>query len=112
MPTWCAFNGVFGPNSAWRRQVVPSPYPPNEAAKAGTPLPKQPSRIPWAELFKRVFKEDVLRCARCGGDMKVIGFVSEQEAIRKILDHLGLPSTGPPVAKSRRQPDPDFDFAA
>ncbi len=34
--------------------------------------------------------------------MKVIAFV-KRESIGKILDHLGLPSTGPPVAKARLQ---------
>jgi len=35
--------------------------------------------------------------------MKVIAFVNERESIGKILDHLGLPSTGRPVAKARLQ---------
>ena len=76
------------------------------------PVQRPPSRIPWAELFKRVFKEDVLRCPKCSGAMKVVAFVNEQDSIRKFLDHLGLPSTGPPIAKARRPPDTDFDFAA
>ena len=44
--------------------------------------------------------------------MKVIAFVNELDAIRKILDYLGLPSTGPPVAKARPVHDPELDFAA
>jgi Putative transposase/Transposase zinc-binding domain len=106
------FHGVFAPHSASRRKVVPVAEAPAVPEVLTAPAPRPPSRIPWAELFKRVFKEDVLRCQKCGGDMKVIAFVNEQEAIRKFLDHLGLPSTGPPIAKARRQPDPDFDFAA
>jgi hypothetical protein len=105
------FHGVFAPHSAHRRRVVPAPPPAVTAEPRNGPLPRQPSRIPWAELFKRVFKEDVLRCA-CGGEMKVIAFVKEQEVIVKILDRLGLPTTGPPVARARRPPDPDFDYAA
>ena len=105
------FHGVFAPNASWRRTIVPAPSPPAEAAAPEPAPPKPPSRIPWAELFKRVFKEDVLRCQKCGGEMKVMAFVNERESIEKILDHLGLPTTGPPVAPARRRPDFDF-FAA
>jgi hypothetical protein len=51
-------------------------------------------------------------CPECYGPMKVIAFVNERAAIRKILDHLGLDSTGPTLAKARRSPEFDFDTAA
>jgi hypothetical protein len=57
-----------------------------------------------------VFRIDVLECERCGGEMKVLALVTEQAAIKKILEHLDLPSTGPPIAKARRPPE--FDFVA
>ncbi len=53
---------------------------------------------------------NVLECERCGGEMKVLALVTEQAAIKKILEHLDLPSTGPPIAKARRPPE--FDFVA
>jgi len=46
---------------------------------------------------------------RCGGQTRVLAFITEHPAIRKILDHLGLPSTGPPIARARRPAE--FDFA-
>ena len=104
------FHGILAPHSAWRRKVVPLAEPATAPADAAPPPRRAPSRIPWAELFKRVFKEDVLRCDKCGGEMKVIAFLNEPEAIHGILNHLGLPSTGPPLAKARRQPEPDFDI--
>jgi hypothetical protein len=106
------FHGVFAPHSSRRRAVVPAQPPADAPEGSAEPPLRQPSRIPWAELFKRVFKEDVLRCSKCGGEMKVIAFIEEPDAVRKFLDHLGLPSTGPPLAKARRRPDPDFDYAA
>ena len=50
-------------------------------------------------------------CGACAaaGQMRVLAFVTERPAIRKILDHLGLPSTGPPIARARRPAE--FDFA-
>ncbi|HUJ25425.1 MAG TPA: transposase [Myxococcales bacterium] len=102
------FHGVFAPKAALRRLLVPAPQsaPPDEPRQ---PPPAPPSRIPWAELFKRVFKEDVLRCARCGGERRVIAFVNQRKAIETILDHLGLPTTGPPLKPARRRFE---DFAA
>ena len=112
------FHGVFGPNSSWRAAVVPRPEAslPLEVPESRSPAGWRPerqgegaTRLPWAELFKRVWRTDVLRCERCGGQMKVLAFVTERPAIRKILDHLGLPSTGPPIARARRPAE--FDFA-
>ncbi|HUJ25926.1 MAG TPA: transposase, partial [Myxococcales bacterium] len=109
------FHGVFAPNAPLRKRIAPATAPATAAAASPAPAqppPPLPSRIPWAELLKRAFKEDVLRCSKCGGERKVIAFVTTRDAIEKVLDHLGLPTTGPPLAKARRRPDEDIDYAA
>ena len=83
------YHGVFGPDSAWRAEIVPrspqagavagqpaepelphaaappSPVtPPGPGPGAERSAPVQP-RIPWSELLLHVFREDVLRCP-CG----------------------------------------------
>ena len=65
-------------------------------------LVRAPSRIAWAALLSRVFKVDVLKCEHCGGRMTVLAFLSERAVVKKILEHLGLPATGPPKAPARR----------
>lgn len=60
----------------------------------------RPRNYTWAELLKRVFLVDVLVCDRCGGRMKVLCAVHPPDAIRKILDCLGLPSRPPPIARA------------
>ncbi len=65
--------------------------------RAGRP---QASRIPWAELLLRVFREDVLLCP-CGGRRVVLAFITEKKVVREILERLGLPTTGPPIAPAR-----------
>ncbi len=62
------------------------------------------TRLPWAELLRRVFREDVLECNRCGGRRVVLAFLSERRAVKAVLQHLGLPTTGPPVAPARGSP--------
>jgi len=37
-----------------------------------------------------VYEVDPLTCPKCQGRMKVIGFIEDQEVIKKILKHLGL----------------------
>jgi hypothetical protein len=58
--------------------------------------------LPWAELIRRVFAVDVLECPRCGGRMRILTAIQSPEAIRAILEHLGLPSRSPPVMPARR----------
>ena len=45
-------------------------------------------------------KADPLTCPRCGGQMKIISFITDPQVIRHILEHLGLwvqkPSRDPP----------------
>jgi hypothetical protein len=73
---------------------------------------RQGARIDWASLLKRVFLEDVLACP-CGGRRRIVSDVQERSAVIAILEHLGLPSEAPPIARAR---DPDelfgFDQAA
>jgi len=64
------------------------------------------SSSPWAELLAKVYEIDVLACPECGGRMQLIAFIAEPTAAKRILDHLGLDSTGPPLAPPRvGQPD-------
>jgi hypothetical protein len=44
---------------------------------------------------KRSFLTDALTCPKCNGRMKILAVITEPDAIRKILDHLGLPSEAP-----------------
>jgi hypothetical protein len=51
----------------------------------------------WARLIAKVFQADALVCRRCGGPLKVVAYITDTLAIRRILDHLGLsPPEEPP----------------
>ena len=63
--------------------------------------------MPWADLLRRVFEVDVLVCP-CGGRRRMIAMITRQKAIRRILSHLGLPTTGPSLAPARPPPEPAF----
>ena len=62
------------------------------------------SRIAWAKLMARVGEEFPLECPTCGGDIRLIAFITEPGPIRKILTHLGEPLEPPPVSPARGPP--------
>ena len=62
------------------------------------------SRIAWAKLIARVGEKFPLECPNCGGDIRLIAFITEPGPIRKILTHLGEPLKPPPVSPARGPP--------
>jgi hypothetical protein len=45
-------------------------------------------RRSWAQLIKQIYEVDPLVCPSCGGEMKVIAFITEHDVIDAILRHL------------------------
>jgi len=52
-------------------------------------------RIKWAELLKRTFKIDVMKCRICQGMMKMVAMVVDYKNIQMTLRALGLPTRAP-----------------
>ncbi|NBT14699.1 MAG: hypothetical protein EBS56_14195, partial [Planctomycetia bacterium] len=69
-----------------------------------TPRSHDTSRIAWAKLMARVGEEFPLQCPACGGDIRLIAFITEPGPIRKILTHLGEPLEPPPISPARGPP--------
>ena len=63
--------------------------------------PPRTYRVPWADLVKKVFALDILACPECSRRLKLIAFIASEAVARRILDHLGLHATGPPLARAR-----------
>ena len=113
--------GVLTPNSPLRAavtalaapaQVLPLPASP---APCGTgegvpiqPEPAPPKRTPahylWAVLIARIYEVFPLLCPMCGGQMRLIAFITEGVQIRKILDHIGVDSEPPHISPARGPP--------
>ena len=67
------------------------------------------ARKRWAMLIQRVYQADPLRCPKCGGTMKVIGFIEahQSQLVRQILEHCGLwKDPPPPTANVPPRPPP------
>jgi len=62
------------------------------------------SRIAWAKLMARVGEEFPFACPGCGGDIRLIAFITDPGPIRKVLTHLGEALEPPPVSPARGPP--------
>ena len=109
-------------NPASQESAAPSPEVANPAAQASTG-PKKCYSLPWSKLLARVFKQDITRCRKCGGSVKITDAILDPDAIRRILTSLHLPteipkfyppSRAPPMGETDefQQMDLTWDFGA
>jgi hypothetical protein len=124
------YHGILGPAAKDRAKVVPTPPAPpapdaafadsagadktetGESREIEITKIQRGSRLPWALLLKRVFLTDALTCPNCQGRMKILAAITKPDAIRKILDHLGIPSAAPRRATARPPPQAEFSGTA
>ena len=108
------YYGVLAPNSPWRSGVTALAAAP-ESSETATAEGKaeaeteethvrQAARFVWAMLLARIYEVLPLICPKCGGTMKIIAFIDEGDAIRKILTHLGEPVDPPRLTPARGPP--------
>ena len=101
------YHGVLAPNAPLRAQVTACARPPNPqlpAVAPAQPHQRAPAHYLWAMLLARIYEVLPLRCALCGGEMRIIAFVTERPAIHTILSYLGEPTTPPELAPARGPP--------
>jgi hypothetical protein len=145
--------GVLAPNSPLRASVTALAAPAQQATAQAEPViagegvpavvpvgnaiqtqsePVPPKRSPahylWAVLIARIYEVLPLVCPMCGGQMRLIAFITEGAQIRRILDHIGVESEPPHISPARGPPlwddigdaqmddgaqiEPDWDLAA
>jgi len=44
----------------------------------------------WAAMIRKFYEVDPMVCPKCGGQMKVIAFITDYLAVDRIIDHLKL----------------------
>lgn len=85
------YHGVLAPNHRWRGLVTPA-----KRGKGVKPLSNAEVRsaaerhaaMTWAQRLKRVFNIDIEVCSRCGGSVRVIACIEDEDIIDRILAHL------------------------
>ena len=58
----------------------------------------------WALLLARIYEAFPLVYPRCGGEMRIIAFITDAGAVRDILTHLGEPTSPPRLMPARAPP--------
>jgi hypothetical protein len=102
------YHGVFAPNAKLRPAIVPRPaadptdtHRGHAGATTGAEAEsKRQRRLGWAKLMARVFELDVLACPRCHSRMQMIAFITHPQAIRGILQSVGLATAPPEPARA------------
>ncbi len=84
-----------------RRRAGAHEQPPAVEAES-VPLSLPEARRRWAELLRRIFEVDPLRCSRCGHDMRIVAFITQPRVIDRILTTCGAPRRSP-AARARRR---------
>jgi len=109
------YYGVLAPNAPLRAAVTamaagtpattaPAAPPANAAPPTAEPAHRRAARYAWALLLARIYEVFPLRCPTCGGDMRIIAFITEAAVVRDILIPLGEPITPPTIAPARGPP--------
>lgn len=116
--------GVLAPNSPLRAAAVamaapaqlaqtgtgdgvPGVAPPGSAGHAAreiVPPKRSPAHYLWAVLIARIYEVFPLLCPMCGGQMRLIAFITEGAQIRRIQDHIEVASEPPHISPARGQP--------
>jgi hypothetical protein len=138
-PLRSAVNALAGPRAETPAAQTPAaaagaPPPAPASASAETaqaaeePIHRQAARYAWALLLARIYEVFPLLCPKCGGEIRIIAFISEALAVREILTYLGEPTSPPRMAPARgpplwemadagqgqfdpnAQPAPDYEF--
>jgi len=85
------FHGVLAPNLRWRGLVTPAKHgkgvmrPSNNDVVSPT---ERHAAMKWTQRLKRVFNIDIKVCSHCGGSVKVIACIEDQDIIDRTLVHL------------------------
>ena len=113
------YHGVLAPNAPLRQAVTAYAGLPmgdevvsaNQAPVADEDLTEAGSKMPfyaaslWAMLIARIYKVFPLVYPQCGGELKIIAFLTEANPIQRILIYIGEPATPPRIGPARAPPD-------
>ena len=94
------YHGVLAPNHRWRGLVTPARRGRGVKSISNAQVRSPGERhaaMTWAQRLKRVFNIDIEVCSRCGGSVRVIACIEDQDVIDRILAHLRDKEQGTPT---------------
>ena len=100
------YAGVLASASKLRSRIVPTPpvlQVAQDADESSKPKRAGCRYRSWAELL-RTLGIDAFACPNCGGRMRILALVRDQDEVRRFLQALGEPSAPPKRAPARGPP--------
>ena len=79
-----------------------------EGSAPAPPPSTRAARYAWALLLARIYDVLPLVCPRCCQAMRIVAFVTEAAAVRRILAHVGEAMNPPAILPSRAPPWGEF----
>ena len=115
------YHGELAPAAPHRQRIVPAALHELESTchhpvQGATPeikveaRHKRESRMLWSQTMRRGLGLDVLTSQHCGGKRTVLKVITDPKAITRILDHLDLATSLPPIAPARAPPGSESLF--
>jgi len=106
------YHGVLAPGAGGRPEIVPRPRAvadgvPGRGSTAHVSRPRSGRYFVRAELLRRVFEIDVLKCPTCGGRLRLVSVILDGLSARRYLK--GASRVPEPAA---RPPPPQRDGRA
>ena len=103
------YYGVLAPNALTETepiavQITAPGASSDSEEQAEEALLRRAARYAWALLLARIDEVFPLVCPRCGGERRIIAFLTDACAVREILSHLGEPTSPPPIAPAQGPP--------
>jgi hypothetical protein len=96
-------HGLVGGVARQRKATAPGECR-GERTPDAPPRSHDTSRVAWAKLIARIPEDFPLACPACGGDIRLVAFITDPALIRKILVRPGEPLEPPPLAPARGPP--------
>jgi len=99
------YHGVLAPGARGRSEIVPRPRAvadevPGRGSTAHVLGPRSGRYLVWAELLRRVFEIDVLKCPTCGGRLRLVSVILDGLSARRYLT--GASRVPEPAARPER----------
>ncbi len=84
--------------------VVPNKPEPDEENSPALPSPNTSAKSSWAQLLKHVYDIDIKVCPSCGGEMKIVSFITDPCEVNRYLLGTGQSIEAPSLAPARASP--------
>ena len=95
-------NTGAGEGALWVSNPFPTQTEPAQTTQSASP--KRPAHYLWAVLMARIYEVFPLLCPLCGGQMRIIAFITQSADIRHILEHIGAETKPPRITPARGPP--------